>query len=734
MRLRDHIALAWGTGVLVGAVEVARSLAEVPNAEPHGLLLIVLGSALAGLGAALFGVFQAGVGLVLDRARGGATRLFPQLCGVDRAARVARRALLLGLGGAFIAYAIALWLSFVRLAAVEDPGLVDGLRVVLAAGGGALTLLFGGILAGLLRGPLEALDQHRAFPWIDSGAARRLLVAGVVGSAALAVLGDAGSRLGPLAWAPFVVVFLCAEVYLAEVTAGLLRRRGEGGPRLAGRLMIGLAALSVVPVGIAETRPAIYRALDETRAPRLGRGVLRELTDVDRDGFSSLFGGGDCAPFDRASSPLAAEVPGNGVDENCDGVDAAPGGSEEGLEPYLGLLPPLEAGDYDVVWIIVDALRSDHVSGLGYRQLTTPYLDQFAEESLVFTSAYSQSSATMLSIPSMLSGRDPLAATWEVEAGKLALSPTVPTLSERLGARGYRSSMIVTSYIHQRLPGIFRGYDEVVDSALRLPKTSGGRRASASTADAALAFVHRLFPDPQATPPPYLLTVYFEDPHMPYSPRKPGYTNFKGPHRRYDQEIQATDRHIGSLLDGLRLSPRWDRTIVIITADHGEEFKEHGGRFHARTCYEESVHVPLFVRIPGVAPARIGTPVALIDIVPTLVELLGLGPDVAVDGQSLLFPALEPQRVPPARPIFCAVLSQKPSQGHFLREAVRSGHDLLVHEVIDGRYELFDRRDDPGEHASRALTEEPAKALFERLRATLEAARRGNIRQRLLTR
>jgi arylsulfatase A-like enzyme len=735
VRLRDHIALAWATGALVGAVEVARSLAWDPHpGDPHGLLLVVLGSALAGLGGALFGVFQ-GVGLaLLGHAKVGAAGLLPQLFGADRAARVARRASLVGFGGALIAYAIALWLSFGRLAAVEDPGLVEALRVAVAAGGGALTLLLGGLLAGLLRAPLEALDERRPFPWIGSGAGRRLLVSGLVGAVALAVLGDAGDRLGPLAWAPFVVLFLCAEVYLAEVTAGLLRRRGEGGGRMRSRLMIGLAALSALPLGIAEAGPAIYRDLDETRAPRLGRGLLRELTDVDRDGFSSLFGGGDCGPLDGAVSPLATDVPGNGVDENCDGVDAAPGGIEEGLEPYLGLRPPLEVDDYDVVWIIVDALRSDHVSGLGYRQLTTPYLDQFADESLVFTSAYSQSSATMLSIPSMLSGRDPLAATWEVEAGKLALSPTVPTLSERLAARGYRSSMIVTSYIHQRLPGIFRGYDEVVDSALRLPKTPGGRRASASTADAALAFVHRLFPDPEATPPPYLLTVYFEDPHMPYSPREPGYTRFKGPHRRYDQEIQATDRHIGSLLDGLRLSPRWDRTIVIITADHGEEFKEHGGRFHARTCYEESVHVPLFVRIPGIAPARIDAPVALVDILPTLVELLGLRRDIAVDGQSLLFPALEPARVSPERPIFCAVLSQKPSQGHFLREAVRSGHDLLVHEVIDGRYELFDRREDPGEHAPRALTDAPAKAVYERLRARLEAARRGNLRQRLLTR
>ncbi len=523
--------------------------------------------------------------------------LLPGLFAGDRAARVGRRALLLGWIVAFGLYALALDRSFARLAAVQDPGLVEALRVLVAAGGGGLALLLGGLLGGLLRAPLAALDRRRPFPWIAPGAPRRLLCAGLLGGLALVVLGELGTRLGPLAWAPVVVVVLSLEVYLAEVWAGLLRRFDGARRRLGVPLVLGVAALSVVPLAIAEREPGLYRSLDGTFAPRLGRGVLRELTDLDRDGFSSLFGGGDCAPLDGSISPLAPEVLGNGVDEDCDGVDGSPGGRERGLEPYLGLPAPLQAGDYDVVWIIVDALRSDHVSALGYRQETTPYLDLFAEESLVFTAAYSQSSATMLSIPSMLSGRDPLAATWEVEAGKLALSETTPTLSERLGPRGYRSSMIVTSYIHQRLPGIYRGYGEVVDAALRLPKTRGGRRASASTADAALAFVHRLFADPTATPPPYLLTVYFEDPHMPYSPRVPGYTKFQGPHRRYDQEIQATDRHIGALLEGLRLSPRWDRTIVIVTADHGEEFKEHGRMLHME-YHEEIMRVPLIIVPP----------------------------------------------------------------------------------------------------------------------------------------
>ncbi|MCA9661398.1 MAG: sulfatase, partial [Myxococcales bacterium] len=431
--------------------------------------------------------------------------------------------------------------------------------------------------------------------------------------------------------------------------------------------------------------------------------------------------------------------PGNGVDEDCDGADAAVDDGADDLlaDRYFGVDMRDRIRRYDVVWIVVDALRADHVGVYGYAQPTTPYLDQFADEALVFTDAYSQSSATMLSIPSMLSGRDPTAATWEYRDDKLALSPIHPSLAETLGALGYRTSMIVTSYIYVRLTGILRGYQEVVDAAERLPKTRGGRRASASTADHALDFLHRHFADAGESgvePPPYLLTVYFEDPHMPYSERAPGYPAFTGPLAAYDSEIAATDRHIGQILDGLRLSPRWDRTIVVVTADHGEEFKEHGGRAHSRTCYVESVRVPLFVRIPGVPGRRVERTVGLVDVVPTILEFIGAEEGVEVDGQSLLIPAFAPQRAPAERPVYCAVLSQKPSQGHFLRYAIRTREHLLVEEAIEGRFELYDRREDPEELRPVALDGADAKVTFERLWSRLKAAQSGNLGGRLLTR
>ncbi|MEZ4382252.1 MAG: sulfatase [Nannocystaceae bacterium] len=724
MRVREHVALAWFTGALFGAVELARS-------GLGGLLAVFVGAALAGLVGALWGIVQAGLVAIARRGAATATRLIPD-DGEPRGAAIRRRALGLGLGVAGLAYAGLLVVLFARLGEVEDLELVAALRPLIAVFGAAAALAVGVALAGASLPALAALDDRRPFPWLRPQGLRQLVLAGLGCALALVILGRGDDLLGILAWGPYLLLFVGVEVGVA-VALDRVRRLERAVRR--GLVATGVV-LSVGALVFAEGSAPVYAGVDASRGPWLGRELLRRLTDVDGDGFAPIVGGGDCAPFDAAIAPQALDVPGNGVDENCDGVDAAldEGDGDPLADHYYGVDLRDRVRRYDVVWIVVDALRADHVGAYGYAAPTTPYIDQFAAEALTFTRAYSQSSATMLSIPSMLSGRDPLAATWEYRDDKLALSPIHPTFAELVTGLGYRTSMIVTSYIYVRLQGILRGYAEVVDAAERLPKTRGGRRASASTADHALDFLHRHFADSGAgEPPPYLLTVYFEDPHMPYSARAPGYPSFDGPLADYDQEIAATDRHIGMILEALRLSPRWDRTIVIITADHGEEFKEHGGRAHSRTCYVESVHVPLLVRIPGVRGRRVERAVGLVDLVPTLLELLGAEAGVEVDGQSLLIPTFAPERAPAERPVFCAVLSQKPSQGHFLRYAVRTAEHLLVEEAIEGRVELYELADDPQE-VRPVAREGAAKETLTRLWRRLKAAQTGNLGGRLLTR
>jgi arylsulfatase A-like enzyme len=164
---------------------------------------------------------------------------------------------------------------------------------------------------------------------------------------------------------------------------------------------------------------------------------------------------------------------------------------------------------------------------------------------------------------------------------------------------------------------------------------------------------------------------------------------------------------------------------VVITADHGEEFKEHGNTIHSQACYVESVHVPLIVRVPGFAPARLDQRVALIDLVPTLVEALRMPQDdLDLDGQSLFVPALAPEQVQADRPLFCSVFQLLSGRTNFFTRSVRTERHTLVHEALSDRLELYDVAADAGE--ARNVAGGDAENV-QRLQALLKAALRGNL-------
>jgi arylsulfatase A-like enzyme len=149
-----------------------------------------------------------------------------------------------------------------------------------------------------------------------------------------------------------------------------------------------------------------------------------------------------------------------------------------------------------------------------------------------------------------------------------------------------------------------------------------------------------------------------------------------------------------------------------VVGDHGEEFGEHGGTAHARTCFAESVHVPIVLKLPGKPAARVDTPAALVDLVPTLLEHTGLPrpADDALDGVSLRLVHEAPERLPKERPRFCSVLSQKATQGDFFRRAVRAGKWLYTKEVRGGgEAALYDTEADPRERAPLSLDGERAE-------------------------
>ena len=165
----------------------------------------------------------------------------------------------------------------------------------------------------------------------------------------------------------------------------------------------------------------------------------------------------------------------------------------------------------------------------------------------------------------------------------------------------------------------------------------------------------------------------------------------------------------------------------MFTSDHVEEFGEHGGTIHSRTCYDEVIHVPLIVRVPGFRGERVKQRVALVDIVPTLLELIGAPPDaMSLAGQSLLVPVQEPAAVDPSRPMFCSIYQLLGGRKPFFTRAVRNGEYTLMHEMLSDRVELYDARRDRGEEHD--LSEEPERAeAIADLKALLSQSLTGNL-------
>jgi arylsulfatase A-like enzyme len=620
-----------------------------------------------------------------------------------------------------------------RLWALQEAQLAMQLVLYLAVGSAAGCLFAVPLVARACARPLGWLDARAPLPLPPWGPVRYL---GFVVVPALAFLVSFEREHGAVLGRADVGPGLAMLVVLAPLV-GYLWRAVRPGRRWARRTALAaVAAIAVVLLAgtdrLYDRLPDAARTAEQVPLADLGALTLRTLGDVDRDGAAPWFGGGDCAPFDATRGPAAFDVPGNGIDEDCDGRDGDARSSVAGeLVPrpqFFGRLAPERVRKYNIVWIIVDALRADHVSALGYPKPTTPSIDALARESILFTQAYSQSSATVLSFPSMIIGANPGSITWSMR-GRLQPADDELTLAERLSAIGYRTGLVLDKYTAETFTGMQKGFDTVTRTDLEnVPKRKWENRCSALAFMRAVEFVSEAAPGPRADPP-FLLAAYFPDPHAPYTRHAdvPGKFGDE-PSSGYDTELAFADRNVGLLLDFLRARPLlWQDTIVIVVGDHGEEFGEHGGKRHAFTCHEESVHVPVVMHIPGFAPRRIDAPVGLVDITPTLLELVGAPLEGRqLDGQSLLVP-IEGERGPEApRSLFCSIVSQKRQQGTFFRQAVRRGGYSLHQEVNDNRFRCYDQRTDPGE--TRDLSADPRhRGQCDGLKALLKASLRGNL-------
>jgi arylsulfatase A-like enzyme len=369
--------------------------------------------------------------------------------------------------------------------------------------------------------------------------------------------------------------------------------------------------------------PAVAHAI-ELGAPLGHHGLLlaRRATDRDHDGASPLFGGGDCDDRDPARYPDAIDVPGNGIDEDCSGADLPV--PKRPPPPAVPVKRAIVPRDLNLLLITVDTLRID-LGFMGYPRPVTPNLDVLAANSTVFEHAYSMASYTGKSVGPTMIGKYP-SETLRDGSHFDTYFPENVLLAERLHDAGFHTMGLASHWYFKPKYGLTQGMDIWDMSAM--PPESGGdvdsSVTSASLSDAAI----RLLSDPENTSGRFFMWVHYFDPHANYVQHpeapdfRPGQKNWAKP--LYDGEVWFTDHHIGRLLDYIASQPWGAKTAVVLTADHGEAFEEHGMSYHGVDLWEPLVRVPLIMHVPGAKPHRVAQKRSLIDVVPTVLDLMGL--------------------------------------------------------------------------------------------------------------
>lgn len=307
---------------------------------------------------------------------------------------------------------------------------------------------------------------------------------------------------------------------------------------------------------------------------------------------------------------------------------------------------PAAARPPNVILLIVDDLRADRLGAYGGPRGLSPRFDALARESSVFENAFAQAGWTLPSVSSIMTGLYPtvhgafraLPGDWPVRLGRgrlrlqpgNSLPPTRLTLAEALRRRGYRTEAVVSCPFGDPVFGFGAGFDRYDHSGGYFPDVN--------------AAVARRLADLRDGPP-FFLYVHVIDAHVGAGEGEE--TADLSPERRreelarYDVQVSSADAGLGVLLESLRAGGLLDRSVLIVTADHGEEFGEHGRGGHGSSPYDTALRVPLFLRRPGgTAARRVAAPVESIDLFPTVLDLAGLPPEPGVQGASLR-PALE---------------------------------------------------------------------------------------------
>ncbi|HEV7499227.1 MAG TPA: sulfatase, partial [Vicinamibacteria bacterium] len=585
-----------------------------------------------------------------------------------------------------------------------------------------------------------------ASPADDAHSADRRQLAAAFYSLAIGEAGDPGLQdlLGRDAPRPFAVTKVDGVPTVVEVGPSVVRY----ALRLPASAQLRFTP-DLHPGARAAGASASFRVTEETRA-----GEEREL-------WSAVLGPRSAKP-EEVTVPLRGEAGdvvrlglhvgsagGAGGDRFAWGLWRAPRVMGQGGVAEIGSVPPSPSDDErrradalraglgaaNVLLVVLDAGRADHFGAYGYARATTPHIDRLAREGVVFERVFTPAAYTLGAMASVWTSQYP-----DRHHAEVSFSARLPanrlTLAELLSAQGIRTAGFVSNTIAGGFNGFDRGFSEFHEV---------WRDQATSTADG----IARTVPAWLAHPPAgrFFAYVHFREPHCPYDPPPPYDTRF-GPDgpiprdlrgacgpgtwiidvnqgrrplsaaerdhlvRLYDGNLAFADDVLGGIRAALEKAGLLERTIVIVTADHGEAMFEHGWIGHNVQLYDESIHVPLIVRFPTGQGPPAGTRVkglaGLLDLAPTIADLFGVmgrgDSSRQFQGRSLLF-ALGGGEGESA--ILSRTVWDRP------RYARRDDAYKFLYDTRTGEEELYDVVHDPGE-TKNLVGSDPLRAAWSR--------------------
>ncbi|MFQ6109690.1 MAG: sulfatase-like hydrolase/transferase, partial [Candidatus Aminicenantales bacterium] len=360
---------------------------------------------------------------------------------------------------------------------------------------------------------------------------------------------------------------------------------------------------------------------------------------------------------------------------------------------FSSRMRPVNIEEMNIVLFTIDTLRADHLECYGYDRVKTPHINTLASEGLLFEHTIAQAPLTLPSHSSIFTGTYPLFHGIR-DNGGFYLDESHITLAEVLKGRGYATGAFVGAFVLDSRWGLDQGFDYYFDhfdltKYKRISLDSVQRRGDEVLAEACEWLEkngkHKFF-----------TWIHLYDPHTPYDPPEPYRTQYGGRHYGlYDGEIAYVDQLMGEFRRFLEERNLWDKTLVIFTADHGESLGEHKESAHGFFIYDSAIRVPLIMRFPEkrIQGRVIPNQVRSIDIMPTVLHMIGEDPPESVQGKSLLSLILGRDNKEEF-PAYSETYWPRFHYGWSELKSLRKGRFKFIDAP---KPELYDVREDPGE-------------------------------------